>query len=159
LAVGCDPRLRLVFPSRPPARLFRYVHSHNDFPPLEYEPLEKAFVRNYITVAKRYQPVISEDLVEYITGVYINMREEAQTDTEIMTFVSIRTLLGILRLASALARLRFSNNVDQVDVDEALRLIHMSKVRGRPRPGLGGSGSGSGSGSGNGIGDGDGGEG
>lgn len=33
-----------------------------------------------------------------------------------------------MRLASALARLRFSDTVVQEDVDEALRLIHMSKV-------------------------------
>ena len=38
-----------------------------------------------------------------------------------------RTLLGIVRLAQALARLRFSNTVSQDDVDEALRLVEASK--------------------------------
>jgi hypothetical protein len=40
---------------------------------------------------------------------------------------SPRTLLGIVRLAQALARLRFSQEVVQDDVDEALRLIEASK--------------------------------
>ena len=40
---------------------------------------------------------------------------------------SPRTLLGIVRLAQALARLRFSEEVVQDDVDEALRLIEASK--------------------------------
>ena len=106
-----------------------YVHSHNDFPALDHEPLEKTFVRNYISVAKRYQPYVSEELVDYIVGIYINMREESQSEKEITTFVSVRTLLGILRLASALARLRFSHTVDQSDVEEALRLTHESKAQ------------------------------
>jgi DNA replication licensing factor MCM7 len=38
-----------------------------------------------------------------------------------------RTLLGVVRLAQALARLRFSNTVTQEDVDEALRLVEASK--------------------------------
>jgi DNA replication licensing factor MCM7 len=79
-------------------------------------------------VAKQYQPFISKDLTDYITSVYVNIREEGQTDTEMMTFVSARTLLAILRLATALARLRFSNQVVQDDVEEALRLMHMSKA-------------------------------
>ena len=29
-----------------------HVHTHNDFPPLEVEPLDKELVRNYISVAK-----------------------------------------------------------------------------------------------------------
>lgn len=41
---------------------------------------------------------------------------------------SPRTLLGILRLAQALARLRLSDTVVMEDVDEALRLIEVSKA-------------------------------
>eukprot|EP00479_Gromia_sphaerica_P005611 TRINITY_DN1667_c0_g1_i1.p1 TRINITY_DN1667_c0_g1~~TRINITY_DN1667_c0_g1_i1.p1 ORF type:complete len:83 (-),score=14.10 TRINITY_DN1667_c0_g1_i1:192-440(-) len=38
-----------------------------------------------------------------------------------------RTLLSILRLSQALARLRFSGVVDQKDVEEATRLMYVSK--------------------------------
>jgi len=44
-----------------------------------------------------------------------------------MTFTSARNLLGILRLSTALARLRLSDSVEKDDVAEALRLLEMSK--------------------------------
>lgn len=44
-----------------------------------------------------------------------------------MTFTSARNLLGILRLSTALARLRLSNVVEKDDVNEAIRLMEMSK--------------------------------
>jgi DNA replication licensing factor MCM7 len=44
------------------------------------------------------------------------------------THVSPRTLMGIVRLSQALARLRFSEEVVREDVDEALRLIEVSKA-------------------------------
>ena len=43
------------------------------------------------------------------------------------TYTSARTLLGVLRLAQALARLRFADVVEHGDVDEALRLMECSK--------------------------------
>ncbi len=42
-------------------------------------------------------------------------------------FTTPRTLLSILRMAQALARIRFSEVVSQMDVDEAMRLIVSSK--------------------------------
>merc|ERR1712029_1248116 len=44
-----------------------------------------------------------------------------------MTFTSARTLLAILRLATALARLRIEERVQKEDVNEAIRLMEMSK--------------------------------
>jgi DNA replication licensing factor MCM7 len=44
-----------------------------------------------------------------------------------MTFTSARTLLAILRLSTALARLRIVDQVDKEDVNEAMRLMEMSK--------------------------------
>ena len=43
------------------------------------------------------------------------------------SYTSARTLLGVLRLSQALARLRYSDAVEQGDVDEALRLMEASK--------------------------------
>lgn len=43
------------------------------------------------------------------------------------TYASARTLLGIIRMAQALARIRLSDTVEPQDVDEALRLIDVSK--------------------------------
>lgn len=43
------------------------------------------------------------------------------------TYTSARTLLGVLRLAQALARLRLAETVEIADVEEALRLMEVSK--------------------------------
>jgi DNA replication licensing factor MCM7 len=53
-------------------------------------------------------------------------KEDAQHDRA-HTHTSARTLLGVLRLAQALARLRFAAAVLHADVDEALRLMEASK--------------------------------
>lgn len=45
-----------------------------------------------------------------------------------MTFTSARNLLAILRLSTALARLRLSDQVEKEDVGEAMRLLEMSKI-------------------------------
>lgn len=55
----------------------------------------------------------------------VSKEDEAQKKSH--TYTSARTLLGVLRLAQALARLRFSNEVAHADVDEALRLMEVSK--------------------------------
>jgi DNA replication licensing factor MCM7 len=61
---------------------------------------------------------------------YVGMRDQQSRDERAkkqFAHTSPRTLLGILRLSQALARLRFSEIVVQEDVDEALRLIDASK--------------------------------
>lgn len=55
----------------------------------------------------------------------ISKDEEAAKQSH--SYTSARTLLGVLRLAQALARLRFSDTVEHADVDEALRLMEVSK--------------------------------
>lgn len=54
------------------------------------------------------------------------MRKRARNDKD-QTFTSPRNLLAVLRLSTALARLRNSNEVDKGDVQEAIRLMEMSK--------------------------------
>jgi len=51
--------------------------------------------------------------------------QEKQNKTH--AYTSARTLLGVIRLAQAHARLRFANEVEVADVDEALRLTEASK--------------------------------
>lgn len=45
-----------------------------------------------------------------------------------MTFTSARNLLAVLRLATALTRLRLADEVEGEDVKEAIRLLEMSKA-------------------------------
>lgn len=83
-------------------------------------------MRRYIALCKKKQPVIPENLADYITGAYVEMRKEARNSKD-TTFTSARTLLAILRLSTALARLRLADAVEKEDVNEAMRLMEMSK--------------------------------
>eukprot|EP00038_Savillea_parva_P001926 m.108550 g.108550 ORF g.108550 m.108550 type:complete len:738 (+) comp10660_c1_seq6:25-2238(+) len=103
-----------------------YVHTHNDFPPLDIDPLDKELVRSYIAVAKTYDPIIPPDLLNHVVGTYLSMRK-AMTENPDIQYTGARTLLAVLRLSTALARMRFDNEVVRGDVDEALRLMHASK--------------------------------
>ena len=82
--------------------------------------------RRYIALCKSRNPTVPESLSDYITGAYVEMRKEARNSKD-TTFTSARTLLAILRLATALARLRLADNVEREDVNEAMRLMEMSR--------------------------------
>lgn len=108
------------------AQHITYVHQHSSHPPTQFQPMDMNIMRRYIAACKEKQPVIPENLTEYIVDAYVEMRKEARTNRE-STFTSPRTLLAILRLATALARLRVAEVVEKDDVIEAIRLMEMSK--------------------------------
>ncbi|XP_076290132.1 minichromosome maintenance 7 [Lasioglossum baleicum] len=108
------------------AQHITYVHQHCIQPPMESQALDMNLIRKYITLCKTKQPVIPEDLTEYIVESYVEMRRAARNSQD-KTFTSPRNLLALLRLSTALARLRLSNIVEKADVVEANRLIEMSK--------------------------------
>jgi len=104
-----------------------YVHKNSVHPPLAHDPLDMGLMRRYIAACKEVQPTIPVELTDYLVNAYVEMRKEARTNKD-MTFTSARTLLGILRLSTALARLRLATVVEKEDVDEAIRLTEMSKA-------------------------------
>ena len=108
------------------AKHITYVHKNNEQPPARYTPLDMRLMRRYIALCKTYQPVVPEELTEYIVGAYCEMRKDARNNKD-TTFVSPRTLLGVLRLSTALARLRNVAVVEKPDVSEAMRLMEQSK--------------------------------
>jgi len=108
------------------AQHITYVHQHCSEPPTVFKPLDMKLMRRYIALCKKKNPVIPESLTDYIVMAYVEMRREARNNKD-MTFVSARTLLAILRLSTALARLRLVEVVDKEDVNEAIRLMEMSK--------------------------------
>jgi len=103
-----------------------FVHKNNSNPPSEYTPLDMKLMRRYIAKCKKQNPMVPEELTDYIVGAYCEMRKAARNAMD-GTFTSARTLLAILRLATALARLRTVNTVEKEDVNEAMRLMEMSK--------------------------------
>uniref|UniRef100_A0A8C9G200 DNA helicase n=1 Tax=Pavo cristatus TaxID=9049 RepID=A0A8C9G200_PAVCR len=82
-------------------------------------------LRRYISTCKRKQPVVPPALSDYITAAYVEMRKEAQAAAGSAAFTSARTLLALLRLATA--RLRLVDVVEKEDVNEAMRLMEASR--------------------------------
>jgi DNA replication licensing factor MCM7 len=91
-------------------------------------PVSSDLLRAYIAAAKQFSPYVPSSLSEYVATVYAELRQEEVQSSVPHTYTTARTLLSILRLSQALARLRFSEEVSQSDVDEALRLMKMSKA-------------------------------
>jgi len=119
------------------ARHVTYVHMHNKHPDtggadgaesVVFAPHE---VRQYIAQARSWRPTVPKSVSDYMVGAYVRMRQAQKRDEgskKQFTHTSPRTLLGVLRLSQALARLRFAAEVVSDDVDEALRLIEVSKA-------------------------------
>lgn len=110
-----------------------YVHMHNKHP--ENEDTSVVFtpheVRQYIAKARTYRPVVPSTISDYMVGAYVQMRKQQKRDEankKQFSHVTPRTLLAVVRLSQALARLRFSDEVVAEDVDEALRLMAVSKA-------------------------------
>jgi len=111
------------------ARHITYVHQHNTNPPQQHAPLDMKLMRRYIAMCQKQVPLIPKELRDYIVGCYCELRKESRLEDNknTTTFTSARTLLAILRLSTALARLRTSQVVEKDDVSEAIRLMEMSK--------------------------------
>ncbi|XP_066588557.1 DNA replication licensing factor Mcm7 [Prorops nasuta] len=108
------------------AQHITYVHQHCEQPPMETQPMDMDLIRKYIKLCKTKEPTVPEDLTDYVVESYVKMRGEARNSKD-QTFTSARNLLAVLRLATALARLRLADVVEKEDVNEANRLVEMSK--------------------------------
>lgn len=107
-----------------------YVHANSRQPPMDFEPLDPSTIRQFVAVARQYRPVVSKEISEYVVSAYVQMRQQYKKDVQDQKqhgHVTPRTLLGILRMSQALARMRFSNEVSIDDVEEALRLTQVCK--------------------------------
>lgn len=93
-------------------------------------------LREYVARARRHEPLVPPEVAPYVVEAYVSLRMQDRptgqtrnknTNNNDQTAMTARQLLSILRLSQALARLRFSDYVAREDVDEAIRLTHMSK--------------------------------
>lgn len=110
-----------------------YVHMNRRHPEPDAEGImfSPDEVRQYIAQARSHRPNVPKAVSEYMVAAYVKLRQQQKRDEggkQHFTHTSPRTLLGVLRLAQALARLRFSTEVVHEDVDEALRLVEVSKA-------------------------------
>jgi DNA replication licensing factor MCM7 len=108
-----------------------YVHMFSEHPPLEHDPIDPLLMRHYIALARQKRPTVPLTVSEYVVKSYVKLRRQqsdAEASNKFFTYISPRTLLAVLRLSQALARLRFAEVVELPDVDEALRLMDVSKA-------------------------------
>jgi len=110
------------------SRHIGHVHQKSAFPQLDFQPFTASFVRSYVSVAKKLQPTLSKDLHQFIIERYIEKRRANVESKAGYAYTTPRTLLAIIRLSQAMARIRLSEEVDQNDVDEALRLMEQSQA-------------------------------
>ncbi|KAI9096967.1 MCM2/3/5 family-domain-containing protein [Phlyctochytrium arcticum] len=105
-----------------------FVHMHLHHPQLEgdFDAIETNVIRHYIAKARTFDPVVPKDVADYIVNAYVHLRGKAKEHEEFQ-YTSARTLLSVIRMSSALARMRFAEEVHLSDVDEALRLMDVSK--------------------------------
>ena len=79
------------------------------------------FFRNYIKYAKQtFNPVLSDAAGQQLIQNYVEMRKIGSGRGQITAYP--RQLESLIRLSEAHARMRFSDSVDIVDVEEAARL-------------------------------------
>lgn len=108
-----------------------YVHMNREAPPLALEPISPTVLRHYIALARQVRPTVPKHVADKVVNEYVSLRRRQRQEDERsqnFAYTSARTLLGVLRIAQACARLRFSPEVDEEDVKEALRLMESSKA-------------------------------
>ena len=113
------------------ARHVAYVHQHKKVNTDNNKDkiYSEEFIREYIAQAKKCRPTIPQDLHNFIVQKYVEKRklEIEQKNKQGYQYITPRSLLAVIRLSQALAKLRMNDKVKQEDVDEALRLVEVSQ--------------------------------
>lgn len=95
---------------------------------IEHGYFTMEFLRRFIITAQNIQPSIPTDLTDRLVKAYIDMRRESRNNDELALFTSPRTLLALIRLSTAIARVRLDEVVNEQDVNEAINLMKLSKA-------------------------------
>jgi DNA replication licensing factor MCM7 len=104
------------------------VHQNSEFLKKGSDILSPKFIRAYIAEAKKINPTIPKNLHNFIIQRYVDVRKDiVDPMKDGYQYITPRTLLAVIRLSQALARLRFNEEVEQIDIDMALRLIDSSR--------------------------------
>ncbi|KAJ1679350.1 DNA replication licensing factor MCM7 [Spiromyces aspiralis] len=113
--------------------------------------IDQELLRHFVAKARQRQPMLSREVADYVVGAYVQMRQTykevtdrertrkagggsgaghhpQQPQTSNVGNITPRTLLGIIRLAQAHARVSGFDIVRIEDIDEALRLIESAQV-------------------------------
>ena len=84
--------------------------------------MTRSFLAKYISYARRHiSPTISNAMKKTFVSEYSKMRSMGVNKKTITA--TPRQLESLIRISEALAKMRLSNEVEQRDIDEAVRLI------------------------------------
>ena len=93
--------------------------------PMTYDELRK-----YLTYAMTLEPEITDEVAIYLSKIYAEMREEARQSGNTTYMIKKRNLEGILRIATALAKLNLDDKVTKEHIDIAVAIFKYSqKIR------------------------------
>ncbi|EXX77802.1 Mcm5p [Rhizophagus irregularis DAOM 197198w] len=107
-----------------------HVHQYGKHPERGNDILEVQMIRHYVAEARSKRPVVPSEVASYMVSSYVQMRQDqadAMARKQEHTYTSARSLLAVIRLSQALARVHLRDEVMRQDVAEALRLLNVSK--------------------------------
>jgi replicative DNA helicase Mcm len=93
---------------------------HRDIEHAAQSAIEIDLLRKYLAHAKQIEPKLTADAIEILKKYYLQMRN---VDSEGMITATPRQLEGLVRLATARARLLLKDSVDGEDAERAIYLI------------------------------------
>ncbi|KAF9764421.1 DNA replication licensing factor mcm4 [Nosema granulosis] len=91
--------------------------------PNEVEYVSMDLMKAYIEEARRHNPKLTEESKRALTKAYVDLR---QMDNGNSITATTRQLESLIRLSEAHAKMRFSQFIENVDVNEALRIVKES---------------------------------
>ena len=93
---------------------------HRNIEHAVHSPIEIDLFRKYLAYAKQIEPKLTNETINILRDYYMKMRN---VDSESMITVTPRQLEGLVRLATARARLLLKNNVEIEDAERAIYLV------------------------------------
>ena len=82
-----------------------FVHKNEEHPKNEnQEVVSEDVLKHYIAIARTYEPLLLPSVADYLVNVYVHMRSRTDETSEFQ-YTSARSLLSVIRLASALVNL------------------------------------------------------
>src|ERR671910_1885159 len=93
---------------------------HRDIEHAAQPAIEIDLFRKYLAYAKQVEPKLTTEAIDILRAYYMKMRN---VDSEGMITATPRQLEGLVRLATARARLLLKDNVDSEDANRAIYLV------------------------------------
>lgn len=97
-------------------------------------PISMAFIKKYIQYAKsRIKPILSKDAGQYIVSAYASLRnDDMESNMRRTSPITARTLETLIRLSTAHAKARLSNEVTVNDAKQAYAILRFALFKEMP---------------------------